>query len=76
MIKLIQKISQGTEADMVSKERNSGIDQLRFKKNYLMDCKAIQLYPLGPLFLSGRNHLQFINLLFHLTSQSLISNLH
>lgn len=32
MIKPIQKISQGTEADMVSKERNSGIDQLRFKK--------------------------------------------
>ena len=32
MIKLIQRVSQGTEAYMINQERNDGVDWLKFKK--------------------------------------------
>ena len=32
MIKLIQRVSQGTEAYMINQERNGGMDWLKFKK--------------------------------------------
>ena len=49
MIKLIQRVSQGTETYMINQERNGGVDWLKLKKKTktpcLMNCKAIQLYP-------------------------------
>lgn len=32
MIKLIQRVSQGTEAYMINQERNGGMDWLKLKK--------------------------------------------
>ena len=33
MIKLIQRVSQGTETYMINQERNGGVDWLKLKKN-------------------------------------------
>ena len=76
MIKLIQKISQGTEVYMISQERNCGIDWLRLKKKLLNELQGNPTVPFGVIFSIRQKSFEIYqsSLSSHLTSQSLISN--